>query len=399
MDDESQYRVAGFLSATAPSNQKKIGVDDLALIYSPSGANVAALFTCNKVKAAPVIVSAKRAAGGSAGAIIVNSGNANACNGDEGCRDALKTTEMAAQALGISPEEVLVASTGVIGKRLNLEGIKEAIPSLTAGLDRANLPRVARAIMTTDTVPKLSRCEGSVAGRSFVVCGMGKGAGMMRPDMATMLVFIMTDLSIESGALQDVLAKTVDRSFHRINIDGDTSTNDTVIALANGNAGNETVGKDGPDLDEVQRAFDHVGDDLARKMVYDAEGATKFVEIVIRGARNDDQARMAAHTVAESKLVKTAFFGQDANWGRIMAALGRSAAELEPEKIDILIDDVVLVKNGRWTGKQAEEDATARLKNREFRVTADLNLGPGSATVYTSDLSLDYVRINADYRT
>jgi glutamate N-acetyltransferase/amino-acid N-acetyltransferase len=217
--------------------------------------------------------------------------------------------------------------------------------------------------------------------------------------MATMLVFIMTDLAIESDALQDVLAKTVDRSFHRINIDGDTSTNDTVIALANGNAGNETVSKNGPGLDEVQRAFDHVGDALARMMVYDAEGATKFVEIVVRGARNDDQARLAAHVVAESKLVKTAFFGQDANWGRIMAALGRSGAELEPEKIDILIDDVVLVKNGRWAGKQAEEDATARLKNREFCVTADLNLGPGSAMVYTSDLSLDYVRINADYRS
>jgi glutamate N-acetyltransferase / amino-acid N-acetyltransferase len=391
--------VAGFLSATASSKQKETGADDLALIYSPGGAKVAALFTRNKVKAAPVILSAKRAAGGSAGAIIVNSGNANACNGEEGYRDALKTTEMAARALGISAEEVLVASTGVIGKRLNLEGIEEAVPSLAAGLEEGNLPRVARAIMTTDTMPKLSRCEGVVAGRTFVVCGMGKGAGMMRPDMATMLVFIMTDLNIESAALQTVLANTVDRSFHRINIDGDTSTNDTVIALANGKAGNEVVGNDGPGLDEVQRAFDHVGNALARMLVFDGEGATKFVEIVIKGARNDEQARLAAHIVAESKLVKTAFFGQDANWGRIMAALGRSGAEMEPEKVDIFIDDIVLVKNGLWAGKQAEENATARLKNREFRVTADLNLGSGQATVYTSDLSLDYVRINADYRS
>ena len=391
--------MAGFLSATAPSNQKKPGVDDLALIYSPGGAKVAALFTRNRVKAAPVILSAERAASGSARAFIVNSGNANACNGDEGYRDVQKTTEMAAQALGISAEEVLAASTGVIGKRLNLGGIKDAIPSLAAGLDEGNLPRVARAIMTTDTMPKLSRCEGVVAGRPFVVCGMGKGAGMMRPDMATMLVFIMTDLNIEPAALQEVLANTVDRSFHRINIDGDTSTNDTVIALANGKAGNDVVGKAGPGLEEVQRAFDHVGDTLARMMVFDAEGATKFVEIVIRGARNDEQARLAAHIVAESKLVKTAFFGQDANWGRIMAALGRSGAELEPEKIDIFIDDVLLVKNGMWAGKRAEEDATARLKNREFRVTADLNLGSGQATVYTSDLSFDYVKINADYRT
>lgn len=358
------------------------------------------MFTRNQVKAAPVLLSRRRIESGRAQAILVNSGNANACTGDEGYRDAERATGFIAQKFGAAPDTVLVASTGVIGKRLNLDGIEQAVPLLAEGLSDEKFPEVAKAIMTTDTFPKLSAKQDAIDGKPFVVAGVGKGAGMMRPDMATMLVFILTDLAMEPGRLRRILETVVDRSFHRINIDGDTSTNDTVIALASGAAGNspEALNKPGS-LAVVEKAFEAVADDLARMMVKDAEGATKFAEITVRGAYDEAQARTIAHTVAESKLVKTAFFGEDANWGRIMAAVGRSGARLDPAAIDLFIDDVQLVQNGLWLGPESERDATQKMKNREFQVIIDVKQGDGQAKVYTCDLSYDYVRINAEYRT
>jgi glutamate N-acetyltransferase/amino-acid N-acetyltransferase len=399
VEDDATFAVPGFLFGVGSSNQKVVGVPDLALIFSPSGAHAAGLFTTNRVKAAPVLISSERVASGRARAVLINSGNANACTGKQGLNDAVRSTELVARRLGIDVEEVLVASTGVIGRPLNMKGIEEAVPNLVEGLNERDLPAVARAIMTTDTVPKISRIRGAIGGNPFMVCGIAKGAGMMRPDVATMLVFIMTDLNIEPLALRNVIKDAADRTVNRINVDGDTSTNDTVLALANGLAGNEMVTTASTmHLEEVGRVFYKVAEELTRMMVMDAEGATKFVEILVKGAKDSEQAARAAHTVAESKLVKTAFFGEDANWGRIMAALGRSGVELEPESVDIYVDDIPLVTQGR-TSDRGESEAGARLKNREFRVTIDLNIGGGEALVYTTDLSLDYVRINAHYRT
>jgi glutamate N-acetyltransferase/amino-acid N-acetyltransferase len=391
--------VPGFFFSTGASNQKAVDVPDLALIFSSFSAQAAGLFTRNRVKAAPVLVSSQRIASGKARAVLVNSGSANACTGIQGLNDALRSTELVASRLGIDPDEVLVASTGVIGRLLNMKGIEEVVPGLVANLNENNLPAVARSIMTTDTVPKISQGRGVIGGHPFVICGIGKGAGMMRPDVATMLVFMMTDLNIEAHALRQVLKTSAEVTFNRINVDGDTSTNDTVLALANGRAGNERVTTASrAHLQEVERVFYAVADDLSRMMVMDAEGATKFIEIEVKGARDIKQATRAAHTVAESKLVKTAFFGEDANWGRIMAALGRCGVELDPEKVDIYVDDIPLVSQGCGSDR-GELEAGARLKNRKFRVTIDLNLGPEEAIVYTTDLSLDYVRINAHYRT
>ena len=394
------FQVPGFLFSTAPSEQKNWTRDDIALILSVEEANVAAMYTRNAVKAAPVVLSSERTAGGTARAIIVNSGNANACTGIDGYRDAEKTAEMMAGALEINQDDVLVASTGVIGKKLNMTGIERAVPILKASLDASGLTGVARAIMTTDTVPKMSRYRGIMEDKPFIVCGVGKGVGMMRPDMATMLVFLMTDLAVSSDVLREVLKTSVDRSFHRINIDGDTSTNDTVFAMSSGYAKNEMITNgSSTEADSIQRAFNFVTDELARMMVMDAEGATKFVEIMVLGAADDLQAKRVANIVAESKLVKTAIFGQDANWGRIIAAVGRSGVDLEPRDIGISIDGVPLVESGLWLGQKAEEDASDKMKQRKFSMTIDLKRGAGQAVVYTSDLSLDYVRINADYRT
>jgi glutamate N-acetyltransferase / amino-acid N-acetyltransferase len=399
VEKDKQFLVPGFLFSTGASSQKVIDVQDIALIYSPTEARAAGLFTRNRVQAAPVLVTSRRIASGKAHAVLVNSGCANACTGKQGLDDALRSTKLVADRLKINPDQVMVASTGVIGRPLNMKGIEQALPGLVDNLNEYGLPAVARSIMTTDTVPKISQAQGSIGGHAFSVCGIGKGAGMMRPDVATMLVFMMTDLDIDAQSLRQVLRAATEPTFNRINVDGDTSTNDTVLALANGRAGNEPVtAATGPHLKEAERVFYAVANDLSRMMIMDAEGATKFIEIEVKGALNNEHAAKAAHTVAESKLVKTAFFGEDANWGRIMAALGRCGAELNPEKVDIYVDNIPLVSQGCGS-ERGESEAGVRLKNREFRVTIDLNLGSGEAMVYTTDLSLDYVRINAHYRT
>jgi glutamate N-acetyltransferase/amino-acid N-acetyltransferase len=376
---------------------KKNGNLDLGMLVSDRPARVAAVFTKNRVQAAPVNLDRERVKSGTARAVIVNAGNANCANGRQGWVAAKAMAAAAARALNLPDDQVLVASTGVIGVPFPIQTVETAMPALVDGLNPSGISDLARAIMTTDTRPKTGAREGSVDGVSYSVVAVAKGAGMIRPDMATMLCFICTDADISVSDLQPALKRSVDGSFNRITIDGDTSTNDTVILLANGASGARIV----TDTDKVifQRLLDDLCMDLARQMVKDGEGVTKLVDLTVSGARSDEDARVIVDTIAHSPLVKTAFFGEDANWGRIVAAAGRAGVFLDPERLDLYFDDVRMVKSGTGRGPEAEEKATEVLKKPEFCVTLDLNLGKGAASMLTCDFSLDYVKINADYRS
>ena len=391
--------IKGFQFSAVEAAIKKPGRLDLALIFSETPAAVAAVYTTNKVKAAPVLLDMERTRNGSCQAIVVNSGNANACTGPRGMDDARETTRLVAEGLGIPDEAVLVSSTGVIGVPLPMERIRAGIRPLVDGLSGGTLDEVARAIMTTDTFPKLESRKGSAGGKEYTIAGIAKGAGMIMPNMATMLAFIVTDAAVEPAWLRTVFAAGIERSFNAITVDGDTSTNDTAVIMANGAAGNPPLTGSADGAADFVRLLDEVLLALAKLIVRDGEGATKFVEITVRGARSDADAKRAAMAVANSCLVKTAFFGQDANWGRIFAAVGYSGADVEPERTELFFDDVLMVKNGVFAGGDAEARGTEILKQKEFKVVVDLHLGGGAATVYTSDLSYDYVKINADYRT
>jgi glutamate N-acetyltransferase/amino-acid N-acetyltransferase len=387
----------GFLAAGVASGLKKNGKKDLGLIYSEVPATVAAVFTRNLVKAAPVLLDQQRTANGSCRAVIVNSGNANCCTGQQGMQDAVRMGRLAAQGLAVDEEDVLVASTGVIGEPLPIDKIESAVPGLIKALSPDGLSDLAEAIMTTDTVPKVVSRSRELAGQSFTVTAAIKGAGMIRPDMATMLCFVMTDIVARPEVLQSMLKKAVDRSLNRMTVDGDTSTNDTVFLMANGHAKVEVISDKQKDI--FQAVLDDVMIGLAKWLVKDAEGATKLVEIVVKGAASKPAAHKIADTVANSPLFKTALFGEDANWGRILAAVGRAGIAVDPAKIDIFFGAVQMVNSGFGCGKDAEAEATKVLKQDEFKVIIDLNMGPEEETVYTCDFSIDYVKINADYRT
>ena len=387
----------GFQTAGVASGLKKNGKKDLGLIYSEAPLAVAAMFTRNLVKAAPVLLDQQRAANGACRAVIVNSGNANCCTGEQGMRDAIRMGQLVAGDLGIDEDDVLVSSTGVIGEPLPIEKIEAAVPDLIKALAPEGVFDFAEAIMTTDTEPKVVRRTGELAGRTFTVSGAIKGAGMIRPDMATMLCFVMTDIFARPDTLQGMLGKAVSRSLNRMTVDGDTSTNDTVFLMANGHSGVEVVSENQKAV--FQSVLDATMIDLAKWLIKDSEGATKLVEIVVRGAKTKQEAHTVADTVANSPLFKTALFGEDANWGRILAAVGRAGIPLDPAGLDIFFDAVQMVKGGFGCGKEAEAEATRVLKQDEFAVTIDLNLGQAMETVYTCDFSIDYVKINADYRT
>ena len=349
------------------------------------------------MKAAPVILDRERIKSGVCQAIIVNSGNANCCTGEQGIRDAETMASLSASELGISKDLVLVASTGVIGEPLPLEKIKTAIPDLVGSLRPDGIPDLAKSIMTTDTVPKMVSGQGVVEGKTFIVTGVAKGAGMIRPDLATMLCFVFTDARAAPDVLKKALATSVDRSFNRITIDGDTCTNDTVLMMANGLS--DAVIENLAHKEIFQKVLDRIFLDLAKQLVRDGEGVTKLVEIIVRGAASDSDARKVADTVAHSPLVKTAFFGEDANWGRIIGAVGRAGVDVDPDRIDLYFDDVQMVKAGMGCGKAVEVEATKVLKKAEFTVAVHLNMGQGFGSMITCDFSVDYVRINADYRS
>ena len=392
-------KINGFSFSAVEAAIKKPGRLDLALIYSEKPATVAAVFTTNKVKAAPVLLDEERVKAGTVHALVVNSGNANACTGAQGMADALETSRLVAEGLNITQESVLVASTGVIGQNLPMDRLKGAIPALVSECGNCGLDSIATAIMTTDTFPKMESRTGKADGVVYTVAGVAKGAGMIMPNMATMLAFIVTDAAVEPSFLSECFSKANDRSFNSITVDGDTSTNDTSLIMANGAAGNPLITAGTAEAEAFSATLDELLLSLAKLIVKDGEGATKFVTITIRGAVSDQQAKKAAMAVANSSLVKTAFFGQDANWGRIFAAVGYSGIEVEQLKTELFFDEVRMVKNGLFAGGDAEAQGTEVLKKKEFTVTVDLHLGSGSATVYTTDLSYDYVKINADYRT
>ncbi len=391
--------IKGFQFSAVEAAIKKPGRLDLALIVSETPAAVAAVYTTNKVQAAPVLLDRERTKNDTCRAIVVNSGNANACTGPVGMDDARETTRLVAEGLGVAEEEVLVSSTGVIGVPLPMERMRAGIPPLVQGLGGGTLDDVARAIMTTDTFPKLEVRTGKAGGTGYTIAGIAKGAGMIMPNMATMLAFIVTDAAVDPAWLRTVFAAGVERSFNAVTVDGDTSTNDTAIIMANGAAGSPVLSGGSDGAADFVRLLDEVLLALAKLIVKDGEGATKFVEIAVKGARTDADAKRAAMAVANSCLVKTAFFGQDANWGRIFAAVGYSGAEVVPDRAELFFDDVQMVRNGVFVGGDAEARGTEVLKKKEFSVTVDLHLGEGESTVYTSDLSYDYVKINADYRT
>lgn len=392
-----KYLVKGFKASVIEAGIKKRGGLDLALIFSEREASAAGVFTGNKVKAAPILVSQENIKTGRARAIIANSGNANACTGEAGLQSSRFTTERIARELGIGPEQVLVASTGVIGAPLNTELIGKAIPELVKGLSPEAVPRVVEAIMTTDSFPKLSVFEGKAGGKQYKVVGMAKGAGMIMPDMATMLCFIITDIAVDPTRLNEALVWGVARTFNRISVDGDMSTNDTVLVLANGAAGNDNLSSD--DFQDFRAGLTKVMDELSTMVVKDGEGATKLIRIAIKGAATPAEALTAARTVANSALVKTAFYGSDPNWGRIMAALGRSGIRMREEGVTIWVDDVKIVEKGMGRGAEPEARAAEKMKGEAFSVTVDLHEGEFEDHITTCDLTHEYVTINADYRT
>ncbi|MBI3811192.1 MAG: bifunctional glutamate N-acetyltransferase/amino-acid acetyltransferase ArgJ [Nitrospirae bacterium] len=391
--------VPGFLASGIYCGIKKIKGPDLALIVSSDPCTAAGLFTTNRVTAAPVRLTQNHIKSGRMQAIIANSGNANACTGPRGERAAREMAELTARQLGIATEMVAVASTGVIGKPLSLRAIRNGIPSSVKILRRDGGRNAARAIMTTDKFIKEAAVRLKIGGRTVTVGGIAKGSGMIHPNMATMLAFLATDVRVKPALLRAMLTSAVNRSFNMITVDGETSTNDMVLCLANGRAGNPGFRESKINRAKFQAAMDAVCLKLARMVVEDGEGATKQTEIRVRGAANFRQAKTIALRVANSNLVKTSFFGADANWGRIMAAIGAAGVKLNPYRIDLSFDHVPLVKNGVGLGKAADRRATRVLKQQSFSLTIDLHGGTASATAWTCDLTYDYIRINAAYRS
>ncbi len=397
--DTKSFSVPGFKAWGIHCGIKKNGKKDLAVIYSDREAALAGVFTKNRVKAASVVLDMARIKSGKGQAIIANSGCANACTGKRGFADARATAEIAARELGIKPEAVSVASTGVIGEFLSMSKIATGLSTAVGLLSPTGWEQAAEAVMTTDMYPKLSIVQEEIGGKTVTVAGIAKGSGMIHPDMATMLCFIVTDAVLSAPMLKKALIASTDKSFNNITVDGDMSTNDMILCMANGAAGNKRPAPGGKDHKKFQACLDAVSRSLAMQVVRDGEGATKFVEISVRGAKTPVEAKRAAMAVAKSSLVKTALFGEDANWGRIMAVLGYSGVDMDEARTDIFIGKSKLVEKGLGQGKAAERDAALALKQREIQVAVDLHKGKGEATVWTCDLSYEYVKINAAYRS
>jgi glutamate N-acetyltransferase/amino-acid N-acetyltransferase len=388
----------GFLFSVGEAAIKKPGRKDIALIYSKAEANIAGAFTTNMAKAAPVKLNIKKITSGRGQAIIVNSGNANACTGRKGMKDADETALLTAKNLKINPSLVYVCSTGVIGTPLPMEKIKAAIPILIANLGRHSLRDAASAIMTTDTFPKVMAKKIKIKNRTGTMTGICKGAGMIAPNMATMLCFILTDIAVEKRTLSKALKDSVRRSFNRITIDGDMSTNDTALIMANGMLGNSEIKEDSASYKIFKNALDEITYGLSRLIVKDGEGATKLITIEVNGAADEKEAEKAAFSVANSNLVKTAVYGNDSNWGRIMAALGYSGIKFNDEEGSIHLGNIKVVNKGTGTGK--DNNANNYLKNNsEVSILINLNKGTASARVLTCDLTEKYIRVNAEYRT
>ena len=372
---------------------------DLGIIVSEVPASVAGVFTTNAIKAAPLILTKETVyANDKMQAIIINSGNANACTGQQGLEDAKKMQLLTAQKLEISPNLVGVSSTGVIGELLQMNQVEAGIAKIEAGNKLENAIDFAQAILTTDTVMKNTAYSLEIDGKEVIIAGVAKGSGMIEPNMATMLSFITTDAHIEQKELQALLKSTTDVTFNAITVDGDTSTNDTVLVLANGLAQNDVLTPNHPDWQQFAEVFAQVAQDLAKMIAKDGEGATKLIEVTVDGGLTDEEARKIAKTVVGSPLVKTAVFGCDANWGRVICAIGYSGCTIDPTNILIKIGDITVVEKGEPI-PFSEEALTEYLKNHEVKIYADLHQGTGSGQAWGCDLTYDYVQINATYRS
>ena len=387
-------RASGVHGGLKSDNQK-----DVALIVADSPAVAAGVFTRNRVCAATVLLSREHLNDQVAQAIVVNSGNANACTGEQGLDNARKMAALVGDRLNVNPKNVLVSSTGVIGVQLPMNAIIRGIERAAGTLHEDGGHDAAQAIMTTDTVPKEVAAEIEIGGHTVRIGGMTKGAGMIAPNMATMLAFLATDVNIAAAPLQEALWKSVNKSFNRVTIDTDRSTNDTVQILATGSARNpEITEASGGSYDAFCEGLEFVSIELAKKIARDGEGATKMIEVVVKNSKSEAEAESAARAVAESPLVKTAVFGKDANWGRIMMAVGKSEAQFDPYQVDVWLGDYQLVKAGMDSGFD-EEKATQLFSEDTVTITVDLHAGDAQATMWTCDYSYDYIKINADYRT
>lgn len=391
----------GFRAAGVPAAIKYEGRKDVALIVADEPCVAAAVFTTNKVAAAPVVYDREIIAGGVVQAILANSGCANACTGVEGLRDARVSALATAGELGIAPEHVLVASTGVIGRRLPLDrllaGMKSAANSLAATPESALAAE--QAVMTTDTRPKQACATVEIDGKLVTVGGMAKGSGMIEPNMATMLGFITTDVAISREMLKRALKLSLEKSFNRVVVDGDESTNDSLFIMASAKAGNREITRAGDAFTSFCMALDAVCISLARQMATDGEGATKFVTVRVKGAKSKREAEKAARAVAKSPLAKTSWFGKDPNWGRVLAAVGYSGADVVDMRAEVFYDDVWAFRRGEVADDAQLELLAEVMKKDAFEVVVDLHLGKAEAAIYTCDFSLDYVHINADYTT
>jgi glutamate N-acetyltransferase/amino-acid N-acetyltransferase len=372
--------------------------DDLCVVYSTSPCDTGGVFTTNKIKSASVVIDQLHLQHNRVQALVVNSGNANACTGAQGFKDALLMAKLAADRLDLDPDQVLVSSTGVIGRYLPMDAVKAGIAGACASLSHDHGLQAAQAIMTTDTVAKTARTQIEVGGRTIRIGGMCKGSGMIHPNMATMLAYITTDAAVEPGLMARIVKPVADRSFNQVTVDGDSSTNDTFLVLANGAAANQPISAGTAEAEMLEAAITGVARDLARAIARDGEGATKMIAVRIQGAESDAEARTAARAVASSSLVKTAVHGGDPNWGRIVCALGYSGAELALDRLHLSIGGLVVFERG--TGVDVDLSAVRRaFEQPEIEIVAKLGLAEGQAEAWGCDLSEEYVRINAEYTT
>ncbi len=388
----------GFKAAGVKAGIKKSGNLDVAVIYTEKEAAIAGTFTQNKVAAAPVYVSKETVATGTAHAIVANAGCANACTGQQGLDDAHKMAQITADALGIKADDVIVGSTGVIGVTLPMDKMEAGIKDAVANLSEDGSSNAGNAIITTDTHSKAVTSTFTIAGKEVHMGAIAKGSGMIRPNMATMLCYITTDVAIDQKLLQKALSACVEKSFNMISVDGDMSTNDTVVVLANGAAGNEKITYED---DDYHVFFENLMDlcvEIAKEIAADGEGASKFLTINVKGAKSFADAKLVGMTVANSPLVKTAFFGEDPNWGRVICAVGYSGADMVPESTVVKFGGITIFANG--TGAKFDEKALAKvMKATDIVIDIELNMGDFDATVWTCDLSYEYVKINGEYHT
>ncbi|MFA5388281.1 MAG: bifunctional glutamate N-acetyltransferase/amino-acid acetyltransferase ArgJ [Candidatus Omnitrophota bacterium] len=388
----------GFLAGSASCGIKKSGKQDLALLFSTMPCVSVGTFTTNRVKSGSVILCARRLKKGASQAVLVNSGNANCCVGPDEIKDAEEITALAAKNLGLENGSVLMASTGIIGRPLPVQKIKNGIGGLVRNLSASNGTSFAKAIMTTDTAHKEIAVKIKIKGKEVKIAGAVKGAGMICPEMATMLAFFTTDAAIEKNALKHAFRESVFESFNKITVDGDMSTNDSAIMFANGTADNETIRKDTKDYRVFLNAVKFVSKELSRKIVLDGEGATRFVEVIVKGAKTEKAAEAVARKIALSSLVKTMIAGGDPNWGRIAGAAGASGISFDPGRMDIYFNKIAVMKNG--TGTNAGREALLNVfRKKEIEIAVDLKSGNKSGRVWTCDLTEEYVKINAEYET